>query len=241
MFTFFNTIPLFISYCPCKTLGAKIQNLFAAHHHRCGNVLTPIHRYSPGSNNSGSSAGPSSYSAGRSSRMSAQTDNRHNSSHVQAQMTDNGNNLGNTSLPQSAIPGSGGFINLSDFSDAELTGYKLKCGLWFIFILSTSLVAAAKFYFDHQGGLEALALSGFLLILLISGCFYSIFCRSICDQPQTPNPITTVPTESISRHVHVAMQNNQQNPPPPYHLAILIPPPPSQDEAPPPAYDKINQ
>lgn len=64
-------------------------------------------------------------------------------------------NLNNTNnnqqaLPQSTSATNRGLLSFSEFSDAEMAGYRLRCSVWIIFILATGFVAAARFYFDHQ-------------------------------------------------------------------------------------------
>lgn len=41
-------------------------------------------------------------------------------------------------------------LDLSEFSDAELAGYRLRCGVWITFVLATGFVVAAKFSFGHE-------------------------------------------------------------------------------------------
>lgn len=41
-------------------------------------------------------------------------------------------------------------LDLSEFSDAELAGYRLRCGIWITFVLATGFVVAAKFSFGHE-------------------------------------------------------------------------------------------
>jgi hypothetical protein len=162
----------------------------------------------------------------------------------------NNNNATNSGYNQQVLPPTSaanrGLLNFSEFNDAEMAGYRLRCSVWIIFVLATGFVAAAKFYFDHQqgAGLEVLVFCGLLVILLMSGCFYSIICRQTQNQRRQESQVdsiatvtvaNTIPNESI-RQVAIPVR---QNPPPPYHIAILIPPPTSSDEAPPPAYDKI--
>ncbi|OXU25630.1 hypothetical protein TSAR_016006 [Trichomalopsis sarcophagae] len=234
-----------------------------APHRRCGNLdvtrlqmVTPVHRFQT-INTGGNSAGPSNPSSTRPPRTSSQNnDNRNNSTHPGLHLGQenisniNTSNTGNNQqvLPPSVSATNRGLLNFSDFNDAEMAGYRLRCSVWIIFVLATGFVAAAKFYFDHQqgAGLEVLVFCGLLVTLLMSGCFYSIICRRAQNnhrQEIQAEPIAavsvanTIPNESI-RQVSMPIR---QNPPPPYHVAILIPPPTSPDEAPPPAYDKIIQ
>ncbi|XP_077270477.1 uncharacterized protein LOC143901790 [Temnothorax americanus] len=151
-----------------------------------------------------------------------------------------------------------------DLREAELAGFRLRCGIWSSFALATIFVAAAKFYFGYRGpGLEILVFCG-LLILLLSACLYSIFCKYNREsyyhhsgrpehnaRMQEDHIVTLTNASNIGDSVvnrtaaTVPTTTVRQNPPPPpYHIAILIPPPsppplaPS-DEAPPPSYDKI--
>ncbi|KAG7208939.1 hypothetical protein KM043_015116 [Ampulex compressa] len=164
------------------------------------------------------------------------------------QYTGNVTNAGNNHLISSNTTSNGtsrSLVDFSEFGDTELAGYRLRCGVWITFVLATGFVAAAKFYFGHQGpGLEILVFCG-LLTLLLSACLYSILCRrsqntAHQEQHMQEEHITSLTTvnpaanESI-RPVPVV----RQNPPPPYHIAILIPPPATLDEAPPPSYDKV--
>lgn len=42
------------------------------------------------------------------------------------------------------------FLDFSEFNDAELASYRLRCGVWITFVLATGFVAAAKFYFSDR-------------------------------------------------------------------------------------------
>lgn len=42
------------------------------------------------------------------------------------------------------------FLDFSEFNDAELASYRLRCGVWITFVLVTGFVAAAKFYFSSE-------------------------------------------------------------------------------------------
>ncbi|XP_036149860.1 uncharacterized protein LOC105838150 isoform X2 [Monomorium pharaonis] len=155
--------------------------------------------------------------------------------------------------------------NVFDLREAELAGFRLRCGIWSTFALATVFVAAAKFYFGYRGpGLEILVFCG-LLILLLSACLYSIFCKYNRDRNYHPSSRSEHNAQMQEDHI-VAVTNAssigdsvvntttttvptttvRQNPPPPYHIAILIPPssPPSSpplvssEEASPPSYDK---
>ncbi|EZA54172.1 uncharacterized protein LOC105280395 isoform X2 [Ooceraea biroi] len=158
------------------------------------------------------------------------------------------------------------FLGFSEFSDADLAGYRLRCGIWITFILVTTFVAIAKFYFGYrEPGPELFVFCG-LLTLLLLGCLYSIFCNGqerLRDSQnhqddgdrsehsarmQEDHIVALTSASSVSESVvgraaaTVPTTTVRQNPPPPpYHIAILIPPPPptSSDEAPPPSYDKI--
>jgi hypothetical protein len=85
-----------------------------------------------------------------------------------------------------------------------------------------------------------------LVVLLMSGCLYSIICRraqnnhrqTIQTEPMESDAVSNMILSDSARQVSMPAR---LNPPPPYHIAILIPPPISSDEAPPPAYDKIIQ
>ncbi|XP_046427812.1 uncharacterized protein [Neodiprion pinetum] len=143
-------------------------------------------------------------------------------------------------------------LDFSEFTDAELAGCRLRCGVWITCVLAAGFVVAAKFYFDHQGtGLEVLVYCGLLVTLLLSGCFYSILCRRTEENVVRENamqsqedPIAamtaanTIANENI--RLPMVMPVSEQNPPPPpYHIAILIPPSHSAEDIPPPSYDKI--
>ncbi|KMQ98188.1 hypothetical protein RF55_1461 [Lasius niger] len=164
-------------------------------------------------------------------------------------------------------------LGFFEFSDAELAGYRLRCAVWITFVLATGFVAAAKFYFGYRSvisylhvnqgpGLEILMFCG-LLILLLSACLYSIFCRrhdqshyhhgsrpehsarmqedhlaALTNASGIGETVVGRMTTTVSTTT-TAVRHNP--PPPPYHIAILIPPlPPTfSDEAPPPSYDKV--
>ncbi|XP_012257163.2 uncharacterized protein LOC105686689 isoform X1 [Athalia rosae] len=151
------------------------------------------------------------------------------------------------------IPHGRGLLDFSDFTDAELAGHRLRCGVWITIVLAGGFIVAAKFYFDHQGtGLEVLTYCGLLVTLLLSGCFYSILCRRTEDSTVRDNVLAVVqddPIAALTAANTIANENiglppsvppvGQNPPPPPYHIAILIPPSHSADEIPPPSYDKI--
>lgn len=110
--------------------------------------------------------------------------------------------------------------------------------------------------------MEILVFCG-LLILLLSACLYSIFCRRH-DQSRYHHGSRSEHSARMQEDHLTALTNasgigetvvgrmtttvsttttavRQNPPPPPYHIAILIPPlPPTfSDEAPPPSYDKV--
>lgn len=133
-------------------------------------------------------------------------------------------------------------LDFSEFNDAELASYRLRCGVWITFVLAAGFVAAAKFYFGDKGqGIEIFIFWG-LLTLSLFACLYSIlYCRNQRNsheehqiQEEHITSTTTMPNENI-RPISII----RQNPPPPYHIAILIPPSNASDEAPPPSYDKV--
>ncbi|XP_011164013.1 uncharacterized protein LOC105198861 [Solenopsis invicta] len=139
-----------------------------------------------------------------------------------------------------------------DLREAELAGFRLRCGIWSTFAVATVFVAAAKFYFGYRGpGLEILVFCG-LLILLLSACLYSIFCKyhreshyhhsgqsehnarmqedHILDEriQRSMNQLMNVSSigdNVVSRATATVPTVRQNPPPPPYHIAILIPPP----------------
>lgn len=72
-----------------------------------------------------------------------------NSRIVRSNVTDAGNNqliLSNAT----ASDASRSLLGFSEFSDAELAGFRLRCGIWITFVLATIFVAAAKFYFGYR-------------------------------------------------------------------------------------------
>ncbi|KYN18302.1 hypothetical protein ALC57_09409 [Trachymyrmex cornetzi] len=150
-----------------------------------------------------------------------------------------------------------------ELRQAELAGFRLRCGIWSTFALATVFVAAAKFYFGYRGpGLEILVFCG-LLIFLLSACLYSIFCKYSHERNyhhssrsehsarmQEDHIVALTNASSIGDSIvsrataTVPTTTVRQPPPPPYHIAILIPPPSQSplapsDEAPPPSYDKV--
>ncbi|XP_058791665.1 anaphase-promoting complex subunit 5 isoform X2 [Phymastichus coffea] len=233
-----------------------------SNHRRCGNALdahrlhmvTPVHRFQT-VNSSANSAGPSASNSSRCSRQGTNNSNRNlsNNSGLSPGQENSNNNVNNSNnnqqaLPQSTSATNRGLLNFSEFSDAEMAGYRLRCSVWIIFILATGFVAAARFYFDHQqgAGLEVLVFCGLLATLLMSGCFYSVTCRRAQNshhQEVQAEPIATVTVANPNSNEsnRQVLMPIRQNPPPPYHIAILIPPPISPEETPPPAYDKIMQ
>ncbi|XP_011494895.1 PREDICTED: uncharacterized protein LOC105359864 [Ceratosolen solmsi marchali] len=228
-------------------------------HRRCDldvtrlQMLTPVHRFQAISN-IGNSAGSSNHNLTRSIRFNTQTnEHRNNSIHNEIQLGQNISNTNTTGnnlhVPQSTSNSSSrGLLNFSELNDAVMAGYRLRCSVWIIFVLATGFVAAAKFYFDHQqgAGLEVLVFCGLLVILLLSGCFYSIICRRAQNNHHQEIEVEPIATVAVSNtisndNIRQVSMPIRQNPPPPYHIAILIPPPISSDETPPPAYDKIVQ
>nr|XP_012224163.1 PREDICTED: uncharacterized protein LOC105673240 [Linepithema humile]XP_012224164.1 PREDICTED: uncharacterized protein LOC105673240 [Linepithema humile] len=254
-------------------------------------MVTPVHRFQGLTGNftagNASSAGPSNINNSCRSIVTRPTttsarihnnENRHdNSSSLNAAqlvqlnnipnnaLSETSNNLSNVSNVTSTNGANRSLLGFSEFSDADLAGYRLRCGVWITFVLATFFVAAAKFYFGYRGpGLEILVFCG-LLILLLSACLYSIFCRrhghshhhhhhgcrsEHSVRMQEDHPFVALTNASgisegvIGRATGTVptMTMRQNPPPPPYHIAILIPPPPppvSLDEAPPPSYDKV--
>lgn len=60
---------------------------------------------------------------------------------------------GNNQLILSNTAASGtnrSLLDFSEFNDAELASYRLRCGVWITFVFATGFVAAAKFYFGDQ-------------------------------------------------------------------------------------------
>ncbi|KAL0117448.1 hypothetical protein PUN28_010349 [Cardiocondyla obscurior] len=262
---------------------------------RCGGdlrqMVTPVHRFQGLAGNlttgNASPAGPSNVNnscrsiVGRSTCTRIHNENRHHGSsslsaaqlvqlnNIPNNVTDASNNqliLSNTTAANGAernrslLTGS-----VFELREAELAGFRLRCGIWSTFALATVFVAAAKFYFGYRGpGLEILVFCG-LLILLLSACLYSIFCkyhnhreshyhhggRSEHNTRMQEDHIVTLTNASnigdsiVNRATTVPTTTTvRQPPPPPYHIAILIPPPSppplvASDEAPPPSYDKV--
>lgn len=163
--------------------------------------------------------------------------------------TGNVTTAGNNQLILSSATSNGAnrsLLDFSEFNDAELASYKLRCGVWVTFVLATGFVAAAKFYFsDRSQGIEIL-MFWILMTLSLFACLYSIlYYRNQRNNHPIEHPAqeehvtsaataTTMPNENV-RSVSIV----RQNPPPPYHIAILIPPHNVADEAPPPSYDKV--
>ncbi|XP_066588915.1 uncharacterized protein [Prorops nasuta] len=215
-------------------------------------MVTPVHRFQ-NINRAGSVAGPSNLNSCRFLRPSLRVlnDNRDSSpvnfiQHSQlSNAPNNVTNIGNNQqiLSNSSTNGTNrSLLDFSEFTDAELAGYRLRSGVWITFVLATGFVAAAKFYFGHQGpGLEILVFCGLVTLLLIA-CTYTILCRRTHNIRQRERRIqedhssltNTLTNESIT-HANIARQNS----PPPYHIAILIPPLSMTEEAPPPSYDKV--
>lgn len=60
-------------------------------------------------------------------------------------------------------------------ADSQLLPSHLKCGMCASLVLASVFVAAAKFYFDHQGtGLEVLIFCAFSATLLLAACTVSL-------------------------------------------------------------------
>ncbi|XP_043254129.1 uncharacterized protein LOC122398391 isoform X1 [Colletes gigas] len=218
-------------------------------------MVTPLHRFHNLST-AGSMAGPSNVNNCRLIRTSIRANNSETQnrfpvgSSQRTQLNNIPNNVttaGNNQLILSNTTPNGtnrSLLDFSEFNDAEIASYRLRCGLWITFVLAAGFVAAAKLYFANQGqGLEIFVFWG-LSTLLVFACLYSIVCRRSQRNNHQEHRIqeehiasvtatNTIPTENI-RPVSVV----RQNPPPPYHIAILIPPN-STDEAPPPSYDKV--
>ncbi|KAJ8679414.1 hypothetical protein QAD02_015201 [Eretmocerus hayati] len=234
---------------------------FPKGHRQCSNLdggrvqmATPVHRFQNASSG-GAPAGPSNSNSARHLRNSTQgiNDNRRNSTQGFQPGHDainNSSDPGNNQqiLPQSSNNTNGGTSNFSEFSYADMTNYKLRCSVWIIFLMITGFAAAARFYFVHQGfmqgaGFELLVFCGLLVILLMSGYFYSIACRHMQNthhQEIPTEPVASVSVVDPTPAQSIRPMPPRQNPPPPYHIAILIPQP-NLEEAPPPAYDKIIQ
>lgn len=162
--------------------------------------------------------------------------------------TGNVTNAGNNQLILSNTVTNGtnrSILSLSEFSDAELAGYRLRCGVWITFVLGTGVVVAATFSFGHESpGLEISVLCGLLTLLLLA-CLYSILCRHTHENYDQEHRVQEDQIASLTNSNLSTTENLRpvpvirQHPPPPYHIAILIPPLDSSDEAAPPSYDKI--
>ncbi|KAL6258667.1 uncharacterized protein LOC105433391 [Pogonomyrmex barbatus] len=178
----------------CRTVGEFRQ------------MVTPVHRFQGLTGNlaagNASSAGPSNVNNScrsivtRSTTTSARIHNNENRHHGSsslsaaqlAQLNNIPNNVTDASNNQLILSNTTGANNTErnrslltesvfELREAELAGFRLRCGVWSTFALATIFVAAAKFYFGYRGpGLEILVFCG-LLILLLSACLYSIFCR----------------------------------------------------------------
>lgn len=220
-------------------------------------MITPLHRFQ-NLNTMGNTAGPSNINSCRMIRTTniIRTNNETQSnfpvgSTQHPQLNNISNNVttaGNNQLILSNTTSNGtnrSLLDFSEFNDAELASYRLRCGVWITFVLATGFVAAAKFYFSDRGqGIEIFVFWG-LLTLSLFACLYSIlYCRNQRNNHQehqiqeehiaSVTATTPMPNENI-RPISVV----RQNPPPPYHIAILIPSNNSSEEAPPPSYDKI--
>ncbi|XP_043577843.1 uncharacterized protein LOC122565687 isoform X2 [Bombus pyrosoma] len=195
-------------------------------------MVTPLHRFQ-NLNAMGNTAGPIG------STQHLQLNN----------ISNNVTTAGNNQLILSNTTSNGtnrSFLDFSEFNDAELASYRLRCGVSITFVLATGFVAAAKFYFSDRGqGIEILVFWGLLTLLLLFSCLYSILCCRHHHNSHEEHQIqeeriasvtgtTPIPNENI-RPISVV----RQNPPPPYHIAILIPSNNLPEEAPPPSYDKI--
>ncbi|XP_033361226.1 uncharacterized protein LOC117239616 [Bombus vosnesenskii] len=217
-------------------------------------MITPLHRFQ-NLNAVGNTAGPSNMNTCRMIRTTIRPNNetQHfpvgSTQHVQLNnISNNVTTAGNNQLILSNTTSNGtnrSFLDFSEFNDAELASYRLRCGVWITFVLVTGFVAAAKFYFSSGGqGIEIFVFWG-LLTLLLFACLYSILCCRHHHNSHEEHQIqeeriasvtgtTPIPNENI-RPISVV----RQNPPPPYHIAILIPSNNLPEEAPPPSYDKI--
>ncbi|XP_034941827.1 uncharacterized protein [Chelonus insularis] len=100
------------------------------------------------------------------------------------------------------------FSEIAEISRAELAGYRLRCGVFIIFVLATGFVSIAKFCIGHRPdkGLDVLIFCGLLVTLLISGCFYSTLFRRTRNNhhyhvPEIPiATVTTGVTNDRSNH-----------------------------------------
>ncbi|XP_017884058.1 uncharacterized protein LOC108627363 isoform X2 [Ceratina calcarata] len=197
---------------------------FNRHRHNADlrQTVTPLHRFQ-NLNTMGNAAGPSNVHNCRVIRtmIRPNNDNENNcpvGSTQRSQLDNTSNNVttaGNNQLILSNPTSNGtnrSLLDFSEFNDAELASYKLRCGVWITFVLATGFVAAAKFYFSDRSQ----------------------------DHPVQEEHITSAAPGTIMPNENIrSISIVRQNPPPPYHIAILIPPHNTADEAPPPSYDKV--
>ncbi|KZC09685.1 hypothetical protein WN55_00819 [Dufourea novaeangliae] len=224
-------------------------------------MVTPLHRFQ-NLNATGSVAGPSNVNHCRLIRTTIRPSNSESrnsfpvGSTQHTQLNNISNNVttaGNNQLILSNTTPNGtnrSLLDFSEFNDAELASYRLRCGVWITFVLAAGFIAAAKFYFRDEGqGIEIFVVWGLSTLTLFT-CFYSILCLRNQRNNRHEHHIHEehVPEEHIASVTAAnAMPNEtigpisvvRQNPPPPYHIAILIPPPNPSEEAPPPSYDKV--
>ncbi|XP_015110149.1 uncharacterized protein LOC107036604 isoform X1 [Diachasma alloeum] len=151
----------------------------------------------------------------------------------------------------------GAILEFPEMRDAELAGYRLRCGVWITFVLASGFVSIAKFYFGNRPdtGPDVLIFCGLLLTLLISGCFFTITRRArnaernqnnhqeVCPHHVCYYAVNSAELRPQVQTLRVPMPAPTPPPispsPPPYHIAILIPQAEPPDvEAPPPSYDK---
>lgn len=64
-------------------------------------------------------------------------------------------------------------LGFSEFSDAELAGYRLRCGIWITFVVASTFVAAAKFYFGYRVSVQRICTPLFSTIMEFS---FSLRC-----------------------------------------------------------------
>ncbi|XP_076232768.1 uncharacterized protein LOC143178152 isoform X2 [Calliopsis andreniformis] len=218
-------------------------------------MVTPVHRFHS-LNSAGNVAGPSNMNNCRVIRTTIRANNETQNnlpvgSTQHTQLNNNTNNVttaGNNQLILSNSTSNGtnrSLLDFSEFSQPELSSYRLRCAVCITFVLATGYVAVAKFFFgDQSQGIEAFVFWA-LLTLLLCACFYSTLRRRNQRNNHQDHHIqeehiaTVTTTNTISNENIRPISVVRQNPPPPYHIAILIPPPNTPDEAPPPSYDKV--
>ncbi|XP_078044996.1 uncharacterized protein LOC144474212 isoform X1 [Augochlora pura] len=224
-------------------------------------MVTPLHRFQS-LNTTGNLAGPSNVNTCRATQTMLRPINNESQNSFpvgstrRAQPDNIPNNVttaGNNQLILSNTSSNGtnrSLLDFSEFNDAELASYKLRCGVCTIFIVMIGFLAAGKFYFRDEGQDVELFIFWGSLSLILLACLHFTLCRRnqrnrhqehhIQEEHITEEHIASVtapntpPNETV-RPISVV----RQNPPPPYHIAILIPPPNSSEEAPPPSYDKV--